>query len=235
VNPQPGDNVTYALSVDDLTPNQLAQSLFLNVTLPAGVSLVTTYVDRGSGCTALSATQLSCYLDYLSGQAPHANVLITAKVIAAGTHVLSATATAQQSESSLTNNTLTLTYTAGASSAGTVPVGLNGDGTPTKKQDKKKPTAEALFTSGVRGAVAKLRFKIYDDQGVAKALTTIKRGATVVATTSTGYGPVAFGSVYYVGWHVPTQAAKGNYWFCVAAVDRAGNKSAQSCAPLALK
>jgi hypothetical protein len=38
-----------------------------------------------------------------------------------------------------------------------------------------------------------------------------------------------------VGWHVPAKAAKGNYSFCVVAVDRAGNKSAQSCAPVALK
>jgi hypothetical protein len=251
-NPMPGENVTYTLSVDDLTPNQLAQSIYLNVSLPAGVSLVTSYTDRGSGCTTTSATQLRCYLDFLSGQAPHANVLITANVTTAGTQVFSATVTAQQSESTLTNNTLTLTYTAGAAagatgaagtkggatgSAGTgkTPVGLNGDGTPTKKQDKKKPTSEALYTPGQRGATVKLRFKIYDDQGVAKATTTIKRGATLVGTATTGYGPVAAGSVYFVGWHVPANAPKGNYWFCVVATDRAGNKSAQSCAPLALK
>jgi hypothetical protein len=241
-NPLPGENVTYTLSVDDLTPNQLAQQLYLNVTLPAGVSLVTSYTDRGSGCTATSATQLRCYLDFLSGQAPHANVLITAKVITAGTQVFTATVTAQQSESTLANNTLTLTYTAGAASGATgtagadkTPVGLNGDGTPTKKQDKTKPTSEALYTPAKRGAVAKLRFKIYDDQGVAKAITTVKRGPTPVGTAKTGYGPVAAGSVYYVAWHVPAHAAKGNYWFCVVAVDRAGNKSAQSCAPLVLK
>jgi hypothetical protein len=236
-NPKPGDNVTYVLSVDDLTPNQLAQSVYLNVTLPAGVSLLTTYADRGSGCTVLSATQLRCYLDFLSGQAPHANVLITAKVTAAGTQVLVATVTAQQSESSLTNNTLTLTYISGSgtTSPPTVPGGLNGDGTPTVAQDKKKPTVHALLTSAKRGAVAKLRFKIYDDHGIAKAITTVKRGTTIVGRASTGYGPVAFGSVYYVGWRVPKRAAKGTYTFCVTAVDRAGNKSARSCAPVALR
>jgi hypothetical protein len=234
-SPKPGDNVTYVLSVDDLTPNQLAQSVYLNVALPTGVSLLTTYADRGSGCTALSATQLRCYLDFLSGQAPHANVLITAKVIAAGTQVLVATVTAQQSESSLTNNTLTFTYTSNSTSTPEVPVGLNGDGTPTVTQDKKKPTARALLTSAKRGAVAKLRFKIYDDHGIAKAITTVKRGTTVIGRASTGYGPVVSGSVYYVGWRVPTKAAKGKYTFCVTAVDRAGNKSARSCAPVALK
>ena len=234
-SPKPGDNVTYVLSVDDLTPNQLAQSVYLNVALPAGVSLLTTYADRGSGCTVLSATQLRCYLDFLSGQAPHANVLITAKVIAAGIQVLVATVTAQQSESSLANNTLTLTYTSNSTATPPVPVGLNGDGTPTVTQDKKKPAAHALLTSARRGAVAKLRFKIYDDHGIAKAITTVKRGTTIVGRASTGYGPVVSGSVYYVGWRVPAKAAKGTYTFCVTAVDRAGNKSARSCAPVALR
>ena len=183
----------------------------------------------------VSATQLRCYLDFLSGQAPHANVLITAKVIGAGTQVLVATVTAQQSESSLANNTLTLTSTSGSTSTPTAPVGLNGDGTPTVTQDKKKPTARALLTAAKRGGVAKLRFKIYDDHGIAKAITTVKRGTTVIGKATTGYGPVVSGSVYYVGWRVPRKAAKGKYTFCVTAIDRAGNKSAQSCAPVALK
>jgi len=234
----PGDNVTYVLSVDDLTPNQLAQNVNLNVTLPAEVSLVSSSADRGSGCAATSATQLKCYLDFLSGQAPHATVLITAKVNSAGTHVFAATVTAQQSESSLTNNTLTLTYTAGAttdtSGAPKTPTGVTGS-TSTVTQDKTKPTAHALLTPAKRGTVAKLRFRIYDNKGVAKALATVKHGTTVVGTASTGFGRVVSGGVYYVGWHVPAKAAKGTYSFCVRAVDRAGNKSAQSCAPLAVK
>jgi hypothetical protein len=130
--------------------------------------------------------------------------------------------------------TTTTTKTPAGSTTG-IPNGLNGDGAPTKKQDTRKPTAHALLTPGRRGAVAKLRFKIYDDKGVAKALATVKHGSTVIGRTSTGYGPVASGSIYFVGWHVPKKAAKGHYSFCVTAVDRAGNKSAQSCAPLALK
>jgi uncharacterized repeat protein (TIGR01451 family) len=235
-NPSPGDNVTYVIGVDDLV-NQLAQNLYLNVTLPAGVSYVSSTADRGSGCTVVSATQLRCFLDFLSGQAPHANVQIIAKVITSGAQVFSATATAQQSESSLANNTLTLTYNAGSAavSGSTIPAGLNGDSTPTKKQDKRKPNVAALSSTGKRGGVAKLRFKIYDDHGVAKALTTIKRNGAKVGVSNTGFGPVAFGNVYYTGWRVPAGAPKGNYSFCVVGVDSAGNKSAQSCAPLAVK
>jgi hypothetical protein len=93
----------------------------------------------------------------------------------------------------------------------------------------------ALSSTGKRGVVAKLRYKISDDHGVAKALTTIKRSGKKVGASNTGLGPVAYGNVYYTGWKVPAHAPKGNYSFCVVGVDSAGNKSAQSCAPLAVK
>jgi hypothetical protein len=210
--------------------------LYVNVTLGAGLQFVTSTADRGNGCTATSATTLTCFLDWLSSDVTTGNLQITTKVIASGPQTMSATATAAQGDSDNSNNTLSVAVNATAARGTTgTPVGLNGDGTPTKKQDTKKPSAQALYTPGARGGVAKLRFKIYDDQGVAKAITTIKRGATVVGTASTGYGPVVYGSVYFLGWHVPAKAATGSYSFCVVAVDRAGNKSAQSCAPLALK
>ena len=47
--------------------------------------------------------------------------------------------------------------------------------------------------------------------------------------------PVAYGTTYFVGWHVPTKAATGTYSFCVVAVDKAGNKSRPSCAGLTVK
>lgn len=244
-SPLVGDNVTFLVTVTDknLKP---AQQLYLTVALGSGLQFVSSVSDRGSGCAVESSGQLSCFLDWLSGDVASASLQITAKVTATTGQTFSGTASAGQGELNPADNTLSLTLnaastsTSGGTTGGTTgadktPVGLNGDGTPTKKQDKRKPTAEAIYTPAKRGTVAKLRFKIYDDQGVAKALTIVKRGSTVVGTASTGYGPVASGSTYYVGWHVPANAAKGNYWFCVVAVDRAGNKSAQSCAPLALK
>jgi len=234
--PLPGDNVTFMVTVTDKNGNP-AQGLYVDVTLGSGLQYVTSTSDRGSGCVATSSSTLKCNLDWLSSDVKTGNLQITTKVTAGGAQALTATASAAQGDSDNSNNTLTVSVSAATSgtSGSTAPVGLNGDGTPTKKQDKKKPTSQALSTSGKRGAVAKLRFKIYDDQGVAKAITTVQRGATVVGSASTGYGPVAYGSVYFVGWHVPAKAAKGSYRFCVVAVDHAGNKSAQSCAPLALK
>jgi hypothetical protein len=191
-------------------------------------------MDRGSGCALLSASRLQCNLVFLSSSAPVAHVQVTAKVTAAGQQTLSATATAGQGELNPADNTVAIALNSPSSSNG-APIGLNGDGTPTKKQDKKAPTALALASTGKRGRAAQLRFKVYDNNGVAKVTSTVKRNGTPMATSSTGYGPVAYGSVYFLDWKVPANVAKGNYSFCVVAVDRAGNKSAQTCAPLALR
>jgi hypothetical protein len=240
--PLVGEYVTFLVTVTDknLKP---AQQLYLNVALGGGLQFISSTSDRGNGCTAGSTGQLSCFLDWLSSDVTSAHLQITARVASTAGQTFSGTATAAQGELNAADNTLSLALNASAtpSSAGTsgdaskTPSGLNGDGTPTKKQDKRKPTAHALLTPAKRGAVAKLRFKIYDDQGVAKAITVVKRGSTVVGTARTGYGPVASGSIYYVGWRVPAKAAKGRYSFCVTAVDRVGNKSARSCAPVTLR
>jgi hypothetical protein len=114
-----------------------------------------------------------------------------------------------------------------------IPAGLNG--TPKAGPDKKNPTAHPLASKGTRGHTAKLRLRIYDDRGVAKAVATVKRNGKVVGTAKTGLGPVAYGSSYFVGWHVAAKAPKGRYTFCVVATDRAGNHSPSSCARLVLK
>ena len=92
----------------------------------------------------------------------------------------------------------------------------------------------ALKSRAVRGKKAALRFKIYDDRGVARATGTVKRGARRLATLKTGFGPVANGTIYFLPWKTPAKAA-GPLTFCVVATDRAGNKSAASCAPLSLR
>ncbi|HEX7627154.1 MAG TPA: hypothetical protein VF379_08840, partial [Gaiellaceae bacterium] len=190
------------------------------------------------GCTVQTGG-LKCFLDFLSGQAPVGHIQIVTKVTATGAQTLTATATCQQGVSSATDATTSLAFNSTAPTTATAtgaPGGLNDNGgTTTKKPDKKAPTSRAVNSAGVRGSTAKLRFKIYDDRGVAKALTTVKHNGRLVGTASTGFGPVAYGSTYYVGWHVPATAAKGTYTFCVVAVDHAGNHSHASCAALAVK
>jgi hypothetical protein len=225
-----GMNVTYVLTATMLTQHQLAQNVNVAVSLPAGVSYVGSSVDRGSGCRPSTSASLVCNLDFLSDQAMTGTVVISAKVISDGTHTLVATVSTQQSESSLTNNTVTITDSSGTTPP---PAGLNGGSS--TSADTVKPTAHALASAGTRGRSAKLRFKIYDDRGVAKALAMVRHHGRIVKTLKTGFGPVAYGTVYYVDWKVPTNAATGSYVFCVTAVDKASNRSAPSCAPLTIR
>lgn len=238
--PSVGDNVTFYLTVTDKNVAP-AQSLYVNISLPAGLQYVSSTADRGSACTAITAASLKCFLDWLSSDAPAGHLQVVTKVIADGAQTMTATATSQQGVSSTADATLALILNDGttstASSTSGVPVGLNGNAKTTTKKtvDKKAPSSRAVASNGKRGATVKLLFHIYDEGGVAKALATIERNGKMFATASTGFGPVAFGTTYYLGWHVPALAPKGTYKFCVVAFDRAGNHSRSSCAPLALK
>jgi len=191
---------------------------------------------------------LKCFLDWLSGDVAAGHLQVVTKVTASGAQTLTATAVSQQGVSSATDSTLSLTLNQSATTTTTttttatsstlgVPVGLNGNAKTTakKKADKKAPTGRAVASTAKRGNTAKLRFRIYDESGVAKALATIERDGKLFSTASSGFGPVAYGTTYFLGWHVPALAPKGTYKFCVVAVDRAGNHSRSSCAPLALK
>ena len=93
----------------------------------------------------------------------------------------------------------------------------------------------ALSSTGRRGQTAKLRLKVYDDSGQAQVSAVVRRNGKLVGRAKTGFGPVAYGSVYFVGWHVPRAAPKGRYTFCVVAADHANNHSTESCAPLTLR
>ena len=233
--PLVGDDVTFVLTVTDKNA-QPADKLYVNVTLSSGVQYVTSTTDRGSGCVVTSFTTLKCFLDWLSGDALSGHLQITAKVIAAGLQTLTATATDQQGDIDASNNTVAFTLNAPSNkSTSAVPAGLNGDGTTKALPDKKKPTSHAFTSTGRRGQAAALRFRIYDDRGVAKAVATVKRNGKSFGTATSGFGPVAYGSTYFVGWRVPATAPAGSYAFCVVATDRAGNHSPSSCASLTLK
>jgi uncharacterized repeat protein (TIGR01451 family) len=236
--PAVGDLVSFALTVTDANLI-LAQSVVLTVTLPSGLQFVSGSADRGSGCSVTTATKVSCNLDFLSTTAPRANVQILARVITTGQQILTATVTAQQGLLNTTKGTVSVSVvvpvaktTAGGTTTGP-PTGLNGS--PKATPDKKKPTSHAIASKGTRGQTAKLRFRTYDDRGVAKAVATVKRNGKVYRTAKTGFGPVAYGSTYFVGWHIAANAPKGRYTFCVVATDRAGNHSPSSCAALILK
>lgn len=232
-SPAVGTVALLSLSVNDANA-QPAQNVTLTLTLPSGLQFVSGTSNQGSGCAASGTTQVVCSLGVLSASAPQANVQVFANVVKAGQLTVTATATSQQGVLTATNSTLSLTL--GSPAVERFPAGLNGDGAAKAAvKDLKAPTTRAFASAGKRGTTAKLHFWIYDDSGVARAFTTVKRDGKTIGQLSTGYGPVVDRATYFVGWHIPRRAIKGTYTFCVVAVDRALHASPSSCAALEVK
>ena len=97
-----GDEVTYYLRVSDVNFG-IALDVKVDVELPAGVTLVSHYADRGPGC---SGTPLVCNLDWMSSDAPYANITIKTKVAAAGQLTFKATVRYRAADPKPENNTV---------------------------------------------------------------------------------------------------------------------------------
>ena len=229
-----GASLNYYVTVTN-NAIQGATGVYVDFTVPANATVTQTFADRGPGCIGTNSV-VTCPLDFLPGKAS-ATITITVKVNANGPLQASASVREIESDANPSNNTASGTIEAGASAKTTnaVPTGLNGDGkTTASTADKVRPTVAALSSRATHGTRAALRFKVYDDRGVARVTGTIKNGARVLATLKTGFGPVVDKSVYYLSWNVPATVT-GNLAFCVVAADRAGNTSKSSCAPLAVR
>jgi subtilisin family serine protease len=100
--------------------------------------------------------------------------------------------------------------------------------------DLAAPTATALASIGRRGRTVQLRSTVMDDSGELRIGVTVKRNGRTVATLRKGFFAAARPTTMAIGWKVPA-SAKGAYQHCVQAFDRAGNKSAVSCARIRLK
>ncbi len=104
--------------------------------------------------------------------------------------------------------------------------------------DRRKPTARAFLSKGVRGSKVRLRYRVFDNSGQTREILQVKRGSKIVRTFHTRYGATGKkGRIYYVSWRSPR--ARGHkrpaFRFCVQAFDRAGNKSPRSCAGIRLR
>ena len=121
----------------------------------------------------------------------------------------------------------------------TATAGVNAlrDSLTPKTGDQRAPTTRALATSAKLGKKAKLRFRVSDNSGKARALVRVY-GTRFALYANLGM-PMrtvgARGSVQSVGWRVPRTLVPGKYRFCVLATDKAGNASKTSCAKLLLK
>jgi hypothetical protein len=103
--------------------------------------------------------------------------------------------------------------------------------------DKKAPTARALAMSAKLGKKAKLRFRVSDDSGKARALVRVygAQYALYASLTMPLRKVGKRGSLQAVSWLVPRAVGAGKFRFCVLATDQAGNASKTSCAKLLLK
>ena len=112
---QVGDSLVWQLTVNDINTYP-ALNVYVDVTLPANTQYGSSSTDRGSGCTATSATTLHCSLDWLSKDAQFGHVAITTSVTGTGVHTLTAT-TGYSSQSGPVadpvpaNNTVSVTST----------------------------------------------------------------------------------------------------------------------------
>jgi hypothetical protein len=106
-----------------------------------------------------------------------------------------------------------------------------------KTGDQRAPTTRALATSAKLGKKTKLRFRVSDNSGKARALVRVygTRFALYASLTMPFRTVGARGSIKSVGWRVPRTLIPGKYRFCVLATDKAGNASKTSCATLLLK
>ena len=103
-----GGSLTWRLRVLDDRNYKPASGVFVDVTLPAGVQVVSTSADRGPGCASNGTGKLRCNLDWLSSDAPYGNITITTNVTAAGELALTATAGYAQADPNPADNTVTL-------------------------------------------------------------------------------------------------------------------------------
>ncbi|HVA31373.1 MAG TPA: PIG-L family deacetylase [Gaiellaceae bacterium] len=103
-----GDTIVYRVNVNDYNTGP-ATGVWVDIQLPAGVSLVSTYADRGKGCTLVEPGRLHCDLDWLADTAQFGHVIVTVTVTATGDHVLIATTGYSHADPVPTDNSVTLT------------------------------------------------------------------------------------------------------------------------------
>jgi len=101
-------------------------------------------------------------------------------------------------------------------------------------RDRTPPRVKALKSTGVHGGIAKLRYTVFDESTRTREEITVLRGRRLIATKRIKLGSRKVTSIYSQSWRVPASVS-GKLRFCVRAWDAAGNPSAKSCAPLAIR
>lgn len=97
--------------------------------------------------------------------------------------------------------------------------------------DVQAPRVRALPSRGNRGGVARLRYRVSENSGVARITISVKGGRHV----RTAYRRVSATRTYVARWRVPRTASRGARRFCVRASDRTHHASRRSCSRLTVR
>ena len=106
-----------------------------------------------------------------------------------------------------------------------------------KLADQIAPKVKALPSSGQRGRVARLRYRVIEKSGRSREWATISGGGKPLGTVQGRLDDVETGVLYYfLPWRVPLAVLPGaTLRFCVRAVDPTGNRGGPSCASLRIR
>jgi hypothetical protein len=101
--------------------------------------------------------------------------------------------------------------------------------------DRSKPRLRALRSSGRRGRLARLNFRVADDSGYTKESYRVYfKNKLYKKTKSVDYASADPTKTYYATWPVPRRVRRP-VRFCARARDEAGNRSKWSCAAVTIR
>ena len=105
---------------------------------------------------------------------------------------------------------------------------------PALAPDHRAPVTRAFRASGLHGRVVQLDYLAFDGRAETADSIVITKGKKVLKRLSAPLADTNPFFEYYASWRVPKNV-RGKLRFCVSSVDRAGNKSAPSCAALTIR
>jgi hypothetical protein len=105
---------------------------------------------------------------------------------------------------------------------------------PVLAPDHRAPVTHAFKESGVHGKIVQLDYFALDGRGETADTMVITKGKKVLKRLSAPLADTNPFLTYYARWRVPKNV-RGKLRFCITSTDRAGNKSAPSCAALTIR
>jgi len=115
------------------------------------------------------------------------------------------------------------------------PCSASGAEQPAWPSRTKPPTVVALASSGSRGTMVRLPFRVGGVSRELAASIAVQSGGTTIAHVSRGFFGARSGREYALAWRAPKARMRGALRFCVVLTDLAGAESAPSCAPIGLR